>query len=854
MRRATALALLFATTLSAQTAPPIYGFKDSAKQHALEKRFDEKLSRDNLRDWMKRLTARPHHLGSAYGKENAEFIASLFRSWGYETQLERFDVLFPTPKTRVVELLAPERYTAKLQEPALSEDATSGQADEILPPFNAYSIDGDVTGELVYVNYGVPKDYEVLARNGIDVKGKIVIARYGGSWRGIKPKVAAEHGAIGCLIYSDPRDDGWYAGDVYPKGAYRSEQSVQRGSVADMPVYSGDPLTPGVGATPDAKRLDIKQAPTLTKIPVLPISYGDALPLLRALGGPIAPEQWRGGLPLTYHLGAGPARVHLKVEFDWKLVPAYDVIARLRGSELPDQWIVRGNHHDAWVHGANDPVSGLVAMMEEARAIGELARSGARPRRTLVYAAWDGEEQGLLGSTEWVETHLAELREHAVAYINSDSSDRGFLEAAGSHTLERFVTEVARDVEDPERSVSVLERLRARQLVEADSVKERKELRDRKHLRLGALGSGSDYTPFLQHAGIASLNIGYGGEGEYGVYHSAYDSFDHYTRFADPKFDYGLTQAKTTGRMMLRLANADTLPFEASTLAATVARYVDDLAKLEETTREETEDQNALLRDMELAADPTKPFVAPKQKSDVPHLELTPLRNASERLKKAAEKFDSTESRDNRTLMRLERALTRDEGLPQRPWYRHHVYAPGLYTGYGVKTLPAVREAIELRQWGEANVQAVVLADVLDSYTRLLDPQGAPKPSPLYEEIAAADAALFGAFNAHDLPQLMSFFTKDVEFYHDMGGQQTYAQLEQGFGSMFARNDGQRRDLVPGSLKVYPMGKDGAIEIGSHRFCHVENGKDDCGVFQFSHVWRKIDGRWVITRVLSYNH
>ena len=721
MRRLTAVALLFATTVFAQpAAPPIFGFKDPAKQHALEKQFDAKLNRDNLRNWMKRMTARPHHVGSPFGKENAEFMASLFKSWGYETTIERFDVLFPTPKTRVVELLAPEKYVAKLEEPALPEDATSGQRDEILPPYNAYSIDGDVTGELVYVNYGVPRDYEVLERHGIDVRGKIVIARYGGSWRGIKPKVAAEHGAIGCLIYSDPRDDGWYEGDVYPKGAFRNDQSVQRGSVADMPVYSGDPLTPGVGATANAKRLERSEATTLTKIPVLPISYGDALPLLRALGGPVAPASWRGALPITYHLGGGPARVHLKVAFDWKLVPAYDVIARLRGTDLADQWIVRGNHHDAWVHGAADPVSGMVALMEKARAIGELAKSGWRPRRTLVFAAWDGEEQGLLGSTEWVETHLPELREHAVVYINSDSTDRGFLGAAGSHTLERFVTEVARDVEDPLRKVSVLDRARAKQLIDADSAEERRKLRAQKHLRLDALGSGSDFTPFLQHAGIASLHIGYGGEGEYGVYHSAYDSFDHYTRFGDPTFEYGVLQAKTTGRMMLRLANADTLPFEASTLASTIDRYVDEIARLEEKTREETEDHNALVRDRELAADPTRPFFALKLKDEVPHLELAPLRNAAERLRKAAEKFDAASSRDDRTIMRLERALTRDAGLPERPWYRHHVYAPGLYTGYGVKTLPAVREAIELRKWAEANAQIVVLAGVLDNYTRLL--------------------------------------------------------------------------------------------------------------------------------------
>lgn len=726
MRRtlAAVLTLLLTTTLPAQTPPPsILGFADPAKERAIEAAFDASLDRKNLETWMRRLTARPHHLGSAYGKENAEFIASLFRSWGYETKIERFDVLFPTPKVRLVELIAPEKYTAKLQEPALAEDATSSQAAEILPTFNAYSTDGDVTAELVYVNYGVPKDYEILERNGVDVRGKIVIARYGGSWRGIKPKVAAEHGAIGCIIYSDPHDDGYFEGDAYPKGAYRSDQSAQRGSVADMPYHPGDPLTPGVGATADAKRLDRSEAKTITKIPVLPISYGDALPLLRALAGPVAPEKWRGALPITYHLGPGPARVHLKLVFDWKLVPAYDVIARLPGTDLADQWIVRGNHSDAWVHGARDPISGLVAMLEEARAIGTLAKNGSRPRRTLIYAAWDGEEQGLLGSTEWVETHLAELQQHAVVYINSDSNGRGFLDAGGSHTLERFVHEVVRDVEDPQRKVSVLERRIAHDLVTAESNDDRRELRDRTLLRLDALGSGSDYSPFLQHAGIAALNIGYDGEGEYGVYHSAYDSLAHYLRFGDPNFDYGITQAKTTGRMMLRLGNADVLPFEATTLAETVSRYVTEIVKLADKTREESEEKNRQLRDntMLIAADPLKPFVAPKADDEVPHLELAALQNASARLLKSAKAFDASKSRDDKTIMRLERALTRDEGLPGRPWYTHFVYAPGFYTGYGVKTLPGVREAIEQRKWSDANAQVVILASVLNRYADLLD-------------------------------------------------------------------------------------------------------------------------------------
>jgi N-acetylated-alpha-linked acidic dipeptidase len=720
MRRLLASLLLLTTVpLLAQTKP-IYGFTDAAKQQALEARYDAKLDRENLRAWMKRLTARPHHTGSAYGKENAEFIAALFMSWGYETAIERFDVLFPTPKRRVVELIAPERYSAKLQEPALKEDATSGQADEILPPYNAYSIDGDVTGELVYVNYGVPADYDVLARHGIDVRGKIVIARYGGSWRGIKPKVAAERGAIGCLIYSDPRDDGYFVGDTYPSGGFRSEHSAQRGSVADMPLYPGDPLTPGVGATQNAQRLPREQAQTITKIPVLPISYADALPLLRNLAGPIAPEEWRGALPITYHLGSGPARVHMKLEFDWKLAPAYDVIARLRGGDLPDQWIVRGNHHDAWVHGALDPISGMVALLEEARAIGELAKSGWRPRRTLVFAAWDAEEQGLLGSTEWVETHLPELKEKAVLYINSDSNGRGFLEAGGSHTLERFVTEVARDVEDPQRKVSVLERRRAFDQVDAESADERRELRDAPLLRLYALGSGSDYSPFLQHAGIAALNIGFSGEDKYGVYHSAYDSFDHFTRFSDPNFDYGITQAKVTGRMMLRLASADFLPFEAKSFADTVSRYFTEVTKLADRMRSESDEAKALERARELAADPTGTFVTKKEEAPVPHLEFAPLQNAVARLQKNAKTFDAAKLRDDRTVMRLERALSRDEGLPGRPWYRHHVYAPGFYTGYGVKTLPGVREAIEQRKWTDANAQIAIAAAVLDRYASLL--------------------------------------------------------------------------------------------------------------------------------------
>jgi N-acetylated-alpha-linked acidic dipeptidase len=730
------LTLLFSFLLTIHAGAidtrPLLGFtrEGANAQRELEARFDSLLKRENLRDWMKRLAGRPHHVGSAYGRENAEFIAAQFRSWGYETQIEQFDVLFPVPKTRQLEMVAPEKFTARLAEPVLAEDATSSQTNEQLPIYNAYSVDGDVTGQLVYVNYGVPKDYEALAERGIDVKGKIVIARYGGSWRGIKPKVAAEHGAIGCLIYSDPRDDGFFQGDVYPKGAWRNEHGAQRGSVADMPLYPGDPLTPGAGSTKGTRRLSIREAQTLTKIPVMPISYADALPLLRALAGPVVPEDWRGALPITYHLGPGAATVHLKLEFDWQTVPAYDVIAKLRGHERPEEWIIRGNHHDAWVNGADDPISGLVAEMEEARAIGELAKAGWKPKRTIVYAAWDGEEPGLLGSTEWVEAHADTLKKNGAVYINSDSNGRGFLYVGGSHTLEKFVNEVGRDVTDPQTKVSVLERTRALRLSRA-SAEERRETRERADLSISALGSGSDYTPFMQHLGIASLNLGYGGEDGGGSYHSIYDSFDHYTRFGDPNFDYGIALAQTAGRLTLRLANADVLPLAFGNFASAVEKYVREVTRLTDEMREETREKNRQLseRTLEIIADPTLVYVAPKAEAPVPYLNFAPLQNSLTRLQESARAYDAAlndaalagrafpleaQKSLDEILMQAERAMTREQGLPRRSWFKHQIYAPGFYTGYGVKTLPGVREAIEQRNWKEAGEQINIIAETID--------------------------------------------------------------------------------------------------------------------------------------------
>lgn len=710
-----------------------FGAPHAGEQRALEARFDSSLRREDYRVWMKRIAARPHNLGSPYGKENAEFIKSMFSSWGFDAHIEEFNVLFPTPKTRVLELTEPAVFRAQLAEPPLREDSTSAETAEQLPTYNAYSVDGDVTGELVYVNYGVPDDYDVLARNGVDVRGRIVIARYGGAWRGIKPKVAAEHGAIGCIIYSDPRDDGYYDGDVYPKGSFRSDEGVQRGSVADMPLYPGDPLTPFVGATKDAKRLKISEAQTLTKIPVLPISYGDAIPFLRALGGPVAPDDWRGALPLTYHLGPGPAKAHLKVEFSWNTVPARDVIATLRGNERPDEWIVRGNHYDAWVNGAVDPVSGLVSMMEEARGIGQLLASGWKPKRTIVYCAWDGEEPGLLGSTEWVEAHADLLKAKGAAYINSDSNGRGYAFAGGSHTLEKFVNEVLRDVTDPEKNISVEDRARDRLLIEG-SPDDQKDARERADLRIYPMGSGSDYTPFLQHLGIASLNVGYGGEDDGGSYHSIYDSYDYFRRFVDSTYRYCQTLSQTTGRLVLRLADADVLPLDFNDFTETVSRYVADVMKQADDMRDATVTTNQEISTGVFAnvADPWKTILPPPRKDPVPFIDFAPLQNAMTMLKESASGYDSamkgvtlplSESRErtlDEILMNAERALTDSRGLPRRPWFVHEIYAPGFYTGYGVKTLPGIREAIEQRRWDEANEQVTIVSAAIERFAKAI--------------------------------------------------------------------------------------------------------------------------------------
>jgi N-acetylated-alpha-linked acidic dipeptidase len=721
-------ALLLAASAFAQQ--PITGFsaKAAQEQAALEAKFDAQLSAQRIGQYIKDMSARPHHVGSPGGEAVAQYLLSKFKSFGLDARIETYQVLFPTPKTRILEMTGPTTYKAILKEPALKEDATSAQTKEQLDIYNCWSADGDVSGELVYVNFGLPEDYEKLASMGIDVKGKIVIVRYGRSWRGIKPKVAQEHGAVGCIIYSDPKEDGYYQGDVYPKGAWKNEYGAQRGSVMDMVIYPGDPLTPNVGATADAKRLKREEATNLLKIPVLPIGYKDALPLLSALEGPVVPEEWRGALPITYHAGPGKAKVHLKLEFDWQIRPAHNVIAMVKGSQYPDQWVIRGNHHDAWVNGADDPISGMAALLEEANAVGELMKTGWRPKRTMVFCGWDAEEPGLMGSTEWVEDHVKELQEKTVVYINSDGNSRGFLGAGGSHALETFVTEVARDVEDPQTKVSVLERKKAQEAARASSIAAKKAALSSKGLKLGALGSGSDYSPFFQHLGIPSLNIGYGGEGEGGSYHSIYDSYDHYARFKDPGFAYCHALAKTTGRAALRMANAEIVPFDFRSLQKTIQGYAGEVMALTDQLRETTAVENQLIAEKKyvLAADPTEVYHAPTAKEPVPYLDFSSLQNALTALEKAANSNATAIAKQqgsaglNQALYKAEQVLLSPNGLPRRAWYRHTIYAPGFYTGYGVKTLPGIREAIEQREWKEAQEQIKITAAAIQDLANYL--------------------------------------------------------------------------------------------------------------------------------------
>ncbi len=643
---------------------------------------------ERLKIYMQRMAAAPHHAGSPGSKKVAEYAAAQLRDWGLDVEIEQMEALLPYPETRTLEMTAPVRFRAALKEPPIEGDPDT-ELDGQLPTFNAYSGSGDVTGQLVYVNYGLPEDYTYLEARKLDVRGKIVIARYGRAWRGLKAKLAQDHGAVACLLYSDPRDDGYFQGDPYPKGGMRPADGVQRGSVVDMAVYPGDPVTPGTASEPGARRLPRSEAPTILKIPVMPISWHDAQPLLAQLAGPVAPEPWRGALALTYHLGPGPATVHFKIDFDWAVRPLYNVIVTIPGTVYRDQWILYGNHHDAWVTGASDPISGASSLMETARVLSVLLEQGWQPKRTIKLALWDGEEFGLIGSTEWAEKHAAELDRSAAVYLNTDSSGAGSFGAGGSPTLETFLSEVMRDVTDPQEGKSLLDV--AREPPALPPGVERAGPQAAREFHVGSLGAGSDYVAFLHHEGIASMNVGFGSDS--GQYHSIYDTIRWFDEFSDGDRLYGraLTEVMTTS--LLRLADAPVLPLEFETLSSTVRRYTDEV-------RAE----------------------APRGSR---RLDLSELTTQTSRLATAARNYETALagvmrrpgpiSPDglmtvNQALQRTERTLLLEDGLPGRDWYRHSLYAPGLFTGYAAKTLPGVREAVEARDWDLANRQARELA------------------------------------------------------------------------------------------------------------------------------------------------
>ncbi|MBV9527997.1 transferrin receptor-like dimerization domain-containing protein [Sphingomonas sp.] len=730
-------ALALALVAGTAAAQPVAG-----DPQTLEKSFDAMISTADQMRWLQDMSSAPNQVGSPHDKANADMQLALFRQWGWDAHIERFDVLYPTPISTTVEMVTPQRVILGGQEPAIAADPSSQNTAGALPPYVAYQGDGDVTAPVVYVNYGMPDDYDALEQRGISVRGKIVLARYGSGWRGLKPRLAQEHGAVGCLIYSDPADDSYAEADPYPRGGGRPEAGVQRGSVQDMTQYPGDPLTPGIGATASAHRLTRQTATTILKIPALPISYGDAAKIIAQLDGPLVTGAERGGLGLAYHWGGSDAvKVHLAVRSDWSLKPVYDVIAVMRGSVYPDQWIVRGNHHDAWVFGASDPLTGQVALMSEAKALGQLYRQGWRPARTIVYASWDGEEPGLLGSTEWAETHAAELQRKALLYVNTDNNGRGFLGAEGSGELQHLVNQAANDVLDPRTGVPTAERgraaiLAAQYVAPARSSPELVEAaRSGGELPLGALGSGSDYSAFLQHLGIASLNLGFGGEDQSGgSYHSVYDSYYHVTHFDDPGLLYGAALSKLVGRIVLRVADAPRVPARYSDFAAQVGRYVDQVMTLAASQRERDRTLADLRRDkvFTLAASPTDPVVAPVDKGVTPLIDMLPLQNASDHLKRAAAAADSVLGRIDRLppatqaqitaeLASIDQLLLDPVGLPSRPWYRNMVYAPGTLTGYGAKTLPGVREGIEQRRFDDARAYVGHTAAAIEAYAARLD-------------------------------------------------------------------------------------------------------------------------------------
>ncbi|MDQ3133205.1 MAG: M28 family metallopeptidase, partial [Acidobacteriota bacterium] len=665
----------------------------------------------------------PHVAGTPEDYQTALYVRDQLRAYGIDAQLKEYQVLLPSPKRpSVVELLSPRRERLSLQEAVLPEDPSSSHP-RIIPLFNGYSASGDVTAPLVYVNFGLPDDYQALKKLNVEVKGKIAIARYGRSFRGVKAKVAEENGAVGLLIYSDPADDGYAQGDVYPQGPWRPASSAQRGSVMYIFQYPGDPLTPGKPSTPGTPRLKQAEAGNLPRLPVQPLSYGDARKLLEPLRGPVRPAGFQGALPFAYHVGGtNDVRVHLKTEMDFQIKTIWNVIGRIEGAEEPDRWVVLGNHRDAWTFGAVDPNSGTTAMLEAARGCGQLLKQGWKPRRTIIFGSWDAEEQGLIGSTEWAEEHAAELKEKAVAYLNMDVAVAGANFGASSvPAFWKLLRAATRDVRDPKTGKTVYQawQERSRESQPEAALTDAETGTDARiaEARIGALGSGSDYTPFLQHLGVASIDMGFGGD--YGVYHSAYDSFNWMARHGDPKFEYHVAAAQLWGTVALRLADATALPIDYSDYAMALGDFVKETQQTAGRRKlGDSFDAQALLDAVKnLSEAATR--LREQQRETLAEIERTRVRANDENPRAVARL-----RRLNDSLLAAERAFTDERGLRGRDWYKHQIYAPGFYTGYAAQPLPDLRQAIDDRNPTNAREAALRITAAINRAAEALKGEG----------------------------------------------------------------------------------------------------------------------------------
>jgi N-acetylated-alpha-linked acidic dipeptidase len=676
----------------------------SSQTSGIERRFEDQFRAvpqpATAREELRRLTSEAHIAGSPEDYATAVYVRDQMRSFGLNSDLREYQVLLPYPRTPgIVELISPRRERLQVREDVVPQDPTSS-SKKIVPLYNGYGASGDITAPLVYVNYGLPDDYEALRKAGVDVKGKIVIARYGNSFRGVKAKVAEENGAIGLIIYSDPADDGYAQGDVYPKGPWRPESSAQRGSVQFLFIYPGDPLTPGAPSVPGTPRLKKEEATDLPRIPVQPISYGDARRLLQPLRGPVRPKTFQGALPFAYHVGGtNDVRVHLKTDIEFVTKTIWDVITRLEGAVEKDRWVVLGNHRDAWVFGAVDPNSGTTAMLELGRGLGQLLKSGWQPRRSIILGSWDAEEEGLIGSTEWAEEKASELKEKAVAYLNMDAAVSGPNFAAASvPSMWKLIQSAAQDVRDPKTGKSVYEAWRDRaweNTPESDRYDANGKEKPVPPPRIGPLGSGSDYTPFLQHLGVPSLDISFGGD--YGVYHSAYDSFYWMAHFGDPTFQYHVAAAQIWGTVALRLADAAGLPLDYTDYADQLHDFVNETKRLANRKNlGEVFDSKSLSAAIDGFAD--EAGKTDKRRRD----DLKNLESRSGQL-----------TRTNEALIQAERALIDERGLRGREWYKHQIYAPGFYTGYAALPLPDLRQAIEDGRTADAAQAAVRITEAI---------------------------------------------------------------------------------------------------------------------------------------------